>query len=49
MKPIKTGIIGFGRMGRAICQSLAYRGKAFVLIDSNEDALADADPGIITW
>lgn len=36
-------VIGFGRMGRAICQTLTYRGIPFVLIDNNEHTLAEVD------
>ncbi len=36
-------VIGFGRVGQAICQTLAYKGVPFVLIDHNDQRLADAD------
>lgn len=38
-------VCGFGRMGQIICQQLSDRGKPFVVIDTNEEALrAECSP-----
>jgi voltage-gated potassium channel len=36
-------VVGYGRIGRSICQSLAYRGVPFVVVDHDDERLADAD------
>lgn len=36
-------VIGFGRMGKAICQSLTYRDIPFVLIERNDERLSEAE------
>ncbi len=36
-------VVGFGRMGQALCSTLAYRGQAFVLIEVDERRLRDAE------
>jgi voltage-gated potassium channel len=38
-----TIVCGYGRMGRLVCQELARQRMPFVLIDSNEELLADFD------
>lgn len=35
-------VIGFGRMGQAICQTLHYKDTPFVLIETREDRIAQA-------
>ena len=36
-------IVGFGRMGQALCTTLAYRGEVFVLIETDPGRLRDAE------
>ena len=36
-------VVGFGRMGQALCATLAYREQAFVLIEVDEKSLRDAE------
>ena len=36
-------IVGFGRMGQALCLTLQYKDVPFVLIENNEDRIHDAD------
>lgn len=36
-------VVGFGRMGQALCSTLAYRGLAFVVIDNEQGNLRDAE------
>ncbi len=36
-------VVGYGRMGQALCSTLAYRGKPFVLIEENAHVLRDAE------
>ncbi len=36
-------VIGFGRMGQALCQTLNYREVPFVLIDTREERLHEAE------
>ncbi len=36
-------VAGFGRMGQALCATLAYRDKPFVLIESGSQQLRDAE------
>jgi voltage-gated potassium channel len=36
-------VIGFGRIGQAICQTLAYKGVPFVIIDNDDERLVMAD------
>lgn len=36
-------VVGFGRMGQALCATLHYKEVPFVLIDPNEDVAVEAD------
>jgi len=36
-------VIGFGRIGQAICQTLAYKDVPFVIIDNDDERLAEMD------
>lgn len=36
-------IVGFGRMGRALCTTLQYKDVPFVLVESDEKRIQDAD------
>ncbi|MEE9212134.1 MAG: NAD-binding protein [Phycisphaeraceae bacterium] len=36
-------VVGFGRMGRALCLTLKYRGVPFVLIENNERRIQEAE------
>lgn len=36
-------VCGFGRMGRALCDTLQAKGASFVLIDNNPEAISAAD------
>ncbi len=36
-------VVGFGRMGQALCSTLAYRGMPFVVIDMKTRSLRDAE------
>ncbi len=36
-------VVGYGRMGQALCATLAYRNQPFVVIDSNSRSLRDAE------
>lgn len=36
-------VVGFGRMGQALCATLAYRAQSFVLIESESRAIRDAE------
>ena len=36
-------VVGFGRMGQALCLTLEYKGVPFVLIENNEERIRNAD------
>ncbi len=36
-------VVGYGRMGQALCATLAYRDQSFVVIDNNQRNLRDAE------